>query len=168
MKRKEAKVKTDLLMLIENNKEKYLAQTANLKNRMNDYLADKSEEKLRLLVEFVESYEMNETFHVVSDVYKLKKIIKILQLEVESQEIPFSTDVSNCEELLNKYLTTTLLIRRIEVGMEEKLIEQTIEYLNRNSISDIAIQNILEKEIFAQKEQVYKYIKSRRGILSYE
>lgn len=102
-----------------------------------------------------------------ADMRRLKNICEIIMAEslLSGGKLTFLEDVKSFNELIEKYIHITFLLRRLEFQFSENIVENTMEALDSKSISICAIRKITENEIFANPEYVYNQalqIKRRR------
>lgn len=92
-----------------------------------------------------------------ADMRRLEIICEIVMAEVRVFEgkIFFFEGVSIFDDLMKKYVSVTLLLRRIEFHLSDKVMSETALMLRKGKISICAIRKITNCEIFTNPDFVY-------------
>ena len=91
------------------------------------------------------------------DIRKLLIIFKIIAAEekLPGSRIFFLEQVTSFEDLIEKYIYITFLLRRIEFSLSEEAKNETMVILSSGQISVCALKEITESEIFNDSEYVF-------------
>lgn len=92
-----------------------------------------------------------------SDIRKLLIIFRIIAAEekLPGSRILFLEQVNTFEDLIEKYIYITFLLRRIEFSLSKEAKKEAEEILASGQISVCAIKEITESEIFNDSQYVF-------------
>ncbi len=92
-----------------------------------------------------------------ADMRRLSIICEIVAAEekLPGSKILFLENVSTFDDLMEKYIRITLLLRRLELQLPREALEEAIVALIEEQISACALRKITESEIFAKGDYVY-------------
>lgn len=75
-------------------------------------------------------------------------------MEKEMKLPYFCNDMSDFDELMQKYIKLILYMRRLEMKLPIHLQQEFFEYVDDNGISGVAIYTICQSELFAKDIQI--------------
>lgn len=89
---------------------------------------------------------------------KLSIICEIVAAEekIPGSRIFFLEGVSTFDDLMEKYIRITFLLRRLEFQLPKEVLEETTAALVEERISVCALRKITESELFAKGDDVYR------------
>lgn len=122
------------------------------------YLKMPTVETLKMVADLFEQHSDHAIMKLVSEIWRLKHLVKILQTEQEYGMLLFSFGIHTHEALLQHLNQCIFAIRRIEMGEEDELIfvQEGIDWLLSYQISPIAISIICAEEVFVNVEKIYR------------
>lgn len=139
---------------LESIKEKVFGFTGEIWGKIEDYILDANDDKLKELMNYAEINKDNEAFEFSCEAIRAQRIILILFDEKQNGFKYFTSGVTSIDELKDKYLQTIFAIRRIEMGLSEDMIEEAICFLVEYNISPAALLRIIADELIIEKEKV--------------
>lgn len=89
-----------------------------------------------------------------SDIQKLYIISNILQMEEQTGVTPFTEGITDYDALLQKYRKVVYYLRRFELSALDDGCLEGIHFFHQESISVIAIHQIMQKEMFSNWERI--------------
>lgn len=103
----------------------------------------------------------------------MRRLLIICEIMVEEKrtyesKILFLEQVSTFNDLMQKYVRITFLLRRMEFPFSKEVLEETFFMLKEEQVSPCALRKITEYEVFINKEYIYSQalkIKEQGGTL---
>ncbi len=98
--------------------------------------------------------------HLDADMRRLFLICEIL---IEEEKLPesklyFLEQVNTFDDLIQKYIKITFLLRRMEFSLQEAALKEAIHFLREEQVSICALRKIMNYEVFADKKNKYNEV----------
>ena len=139
------------------NKEGFFQLRGLLRRAVELYLENPCDERLKMVISLFETHKDHDIMTIFSDIWRLKRLVIILQMETEMGLSLFSGNCNNCEQLLEHLNRCIFSLRRLEMAEEGEsdFLQEGINYLMRNQVSPVAVSLIFEEEVLVQKQKIY-------------
>lgn len=91
---------------------------------------------------------------------QMRRLSIICEIAAAEEKLPgsrmfFLEGVSDFEDLMEKYIRITFLLRRLEFQLPREALEETAAVLVQEKISICALRKITDSELFARGDYVY-------------
>lgn len=127
----------------------YITHTLNNALALSDY------ESLLGLIPYMEQGDGTLAYEYIGESRRLLRILHFIQLELRHQKIPFSSDCTDKNSLLEKYMLTLFALRRLSFRLSDSSVEEAAIWLQRNRLSVFAVYVITQEELIIPDKALY-------------
>ncbi len=120
------------------------------------FLLDKTEDNWKGVLQHLQDEYAGSAINTDGTFYKLHKIITIVDAEKHFGLPLFLNNCHSLSETIDKYQMLIMMIRRIDLNLEDELQDEAIAWIANQKITGIAIANIINKELLGDKDRLYQ------------
>lgn len=144
--------------VLEQSREGFLRLRDMMVQSVDLYLKNPSDETLQMIASLFARHQKHDIMSLISEVWRLRRLVTIIQTEHEAGFYLFSSHISDCNELLCHLNRCIFSLRRIEMGADDEaaFVQEGIDWLIEHQISPIAVSMICEEEVFVRKDKIYQ------------
>lgn len=130
----------------------HITQTLNNALHLSDH------EALLGLIPYMEQGEGALAYEYTGESRRLLRILHFIQLELRYQKTPFSSDCTDKDSLLEKYMLALFALRRLSFRLSASSMEEAAVWLQHNKPSVFAVYVITREELITPDKALYNTI----------
>lgn len=127
-------------------------------NTTDSALKNENANQLLSLIPYIENGDGHFAYQYIGQIHRLLRILHIIELENKYHKKPFSSNCSNYELLMEKYILSLFALRRLLFQLSEESVNDAVSFLKVNLLSPFAIYIILQDDLIIPNAALYQLI----------
>lgn len=127
-------------------------------NTTDSALKNENTNQLLSLIPYIENGDGHFAYQYIGQTHRLLRILHIIELESKYHKKPFSSNCSNYELLMEKYMLSLFALRRLLFRLSEESVNDAVSFLKANLLSPFAVYIILQDDLIIPDSALYQSV----------